>query len=276
VNSVHFEWALNTSHGADYFRRWHRDKRNAGGLLVHKSTHHFDLINFWLRSHPVSVTAQGGLMFYGRENAEKRGVTEFYTRAHGSEVAKKDPFALHLEEHEQLRKMYLEAEHEDAYYRDQSVFSDGISIEDTMGVLVKYASGAILTYSLTAYAPWEGFKAIFNGTKGRLELDVVEQSYVNSGGEQGAEGALEKCTVTLRPLFEKPREIIVEGGLGGHGGGDPVLLNDLFGENVGEDRFGRAADHIDGAKSILTGICANKSLRTEGVIWVKDVLDLKY
>jgi hypothetical protein len=105
--------------------------------------------------------AQGGLMFYGRENAEKRGVTEFYTRAHGSEVAKKDPFALHLEEHEQLRKMYLEAEHEDAYYRDQSVFGDGISIEDTMGVLVKYASGAILTYSLTAYAPWEGFSAIF-------------------------------------------------------------------------------------------------------------------
>ncbi|KAH6684465.1 putative oxidoreductase yteT [Halenospora varia] len=276
VNSIHFEWALNTSHGADYFRRWHRDKRNAGGLLVHKSTHHFDLINFWLRSYPVSVVAQGGLMFYGRENAEKRGVTEFYTRAHGSEVAKKDPFALHLEEHEQLRKMYLEAEHEDAYYRDQSVFGDGISIEDTMGVLVKYASGAILTYSLIAYAPWEGFRAVFNGSKGRLELDVVEMSYVNSGGEQGAEGALEKCTVTLRPLFEKPREIEVVGGLGGHGGGDPVLLNDLFGENVGEDRFGRAADHIDGARSILTGIAANKSLRTEGVVWVKDILDLKY
>jgi len=124
VTSIHFEWALNTSHGADYFRRWHRNKNNSGGLLVHKSTHHFDLINFWLRSHPVSVVAQGGLMFYGRENAEKRGVTEFYTRAQGSEVAKKDPFALHLEEHEQLRKMYLEAEHEDAYYRDQSVFGD--------------------------------------------------------------------------------------------------------------------------------------------------------
>jgi hypothetical protein len=220
--------------------------------------------------------AQGGLMFYGRENAEKRGITEFYSRAHGSEVAKKDPFALHLEEHEQLRKMYLEAEHEDSYYRRQSVFGDGISIEDTMGVLVKYASGAILTYSLTAYAPREGFRAIFNGTKGRLESDVVEQNYVNSAGEEGAEGALEKCTVTLRPLFEKPGEVEVEGGLGGHGGGDPVLLNDLFGENVGEDRFGRAAGHIDGAKSILTGICANKSLRTEGVVWVRDVLDLKY
>lgn len=221
--------------------------------------------------------AQGGLMFYGREKAEKRCITEFYCRAPGSEVAKKDPFALHLEEHEQLlRKMYVEAEHEDSYYQDQSVFGDGISNKDTMGVLVKYASGAFSTYSLTAYAPWEGFRAIFNGTKWRLELVVVEQSYVNSAGEQGAEGALQKCTVTLRPLFKKLREFEVEGGLGGHGGGDPVLLNDLFGGNVGEDQFGRAADHVDGAKGILTGICANKSLRTEGVVQVKDVLDLKY
>ena len=42
VFSIHFEWLLNTEHGADYYRRWHRNKANSGGLLVHKSTHHFD------------------------------------------------------------------------------------------------------------------------------------------------------------------------------------------------------------------------------------------
>ena len=156
-------------------------------------------------------------MFYGRENAELRGVTDFYSRAHGSEAAKKDPFALHLEDHEQLKRLYLDAEHEDQYFRDQSVFGDGISIEDTMGALVKYKNGAILTYSLIAYSPWEGFRVVFNGTKGRLELDVVEMSYVNSGGEQGAEGALERCTITLRPLFEVPRDIEVKGGVGAMG-----------------------------------------------------------
>ena len=36
VYSVHFEWLLNTVHGADYYRRWHRNKANSGGLLVHK------------------------------------------------------------------------------------------------------------------------------------------------------------------------------------------------------------------------------------------------
>ncbi|KAM6511484.1 hypothetical protein FALCPG4_016489 [Fusarium falciforme] len=135
VTSVHFEWMLNTSHGADYFRRWHRDKRNSGGLLVHKSTHHFDLVNFWLQTRPQTVYATGNLAFYGRENAEKRGETKFYSRAHGSEAAKSDPFALHLDQNPQLKAMYLDAEHEDSYYRDQSVFGDGISIEDTMNLL---------------------------------------------------------------------------------------------------------------------------------------------
>ncbi|MDC7241361.1 MAG: Gfo/Idh/MocA family oxidoreductase, partial [Spirochaetales bacterium] len=67
VFSVHFEWLLNTTHGADYYRRWHRNKINSGGLLVHKSTHHFDLVNFWLNTQPDSVFAKGKLNFYGRE-----------------------------------------------------------------------------------------------------------------------------------------------------------------------------------------------------------------
>ncbi|KAI0409784.1 hypothetical protein F4802DRAFT_1436 [Xylaria palmicola] len=273
VTSVHFEWMLNTSHGADYFRRWHRDKRNSGGLLVHKSTHHFDLVNFWLQTRPATVYAQGDLKFYGRENAERRGETKFYTRAHGSEVAKTDPFALHMDGHPQLKAMYLDAEHEDAYYRDQSVFGDGISIEDTMNLLVRYKNGAVLSYSLTAYAPWEGFRVSFNGTGGRLEMEVVENSYVNSGGDQTVEGSLERRTLVLRPLFEKPREIEIDEGLGAHGGGDTVLLNDLFGEPV-SDEFMRAASHIDGALSILTGIAANRSIATGQVVNVDDILQI--
>ncbi|KAI9929355.1 hypothetical protein ASPWEDRAFT_537591 [Aspergillus wentii DTO 134E9] len=271
VNSVHFEWMLNTSHGADYFRRWHRDKRNSGGLLVHKSTHHFDLVNFWLQSRPETVVAMGDLRFYGKENAEKRGETKFYSRAHGSENARQDPFALHLDQNEQLKAMYLDAEMEDGYHRDQSVFGDGISIEDTMGVMVRYRSGAVLTYSLTAYAPREGFRVCFNGSKGRLEVEVVEQSYVNSGGEQAMEGALESRLILLRPMFGKPVEIQVPHGPGGHGGGDPQLLNDLFGD-AAEDQLGRAASHIDGAMSILTGIAANISMQKGRMVKVDDVL----
>ncbi|MFP4978059.1 Gfo/Idh/MocA family protein [Paenibacillus sp. CN-4] len=261
VTSVHFEWLLNTQHGADYFRRWHRDKRNSGGLLVHKSTHHFDLVNFWIGSQPETVFAFGDLLFYGRENAEQRGVTRFYDRATGHPNAEGDPFALRLDNNDHLKALYLDAEHEDGYRRDQSVFGDGISIEDTMGVMVRYRNQAILTYSLNAYLPWEGYRIAFNGTKGRMEMQIVEQSYVNSGGDKALEGALKGKSIIVYPMFGAPYEVEVEEGVGGHGGGDPVLLNDIFGV-PGEDEFRRSADHVDGARSILTGIAANRSIRT--------------
>lgn len=268
---MHFEWLLNTQHGADYFRRWHRDKSNSGGLLVHKSTHHFDLVNFWLASQPKIVFALGELNFYGKENAEKRGETKFYTRAHGSEAAKEDPFALHMEEHPELKALYLDAEHEDGYYRDQSVFGDGITIEDTMGVIVKYQSGAMLTYNLVAYSPVEGFRVCFNGSKGRVEVNVVEKSYVNGGGDRDLEGAADDIDIVVRPMFGESYKVPIDQGHGGHGGGDPVLLNDLFGRPA-PDRLNRAASHIDGAMSILTGIAANKSIRTGQAVAVKELV----
>ena len=261
VKAVHFEWMLNTFHGADYFRRWHRDKRNSGGLLVHKSTHHFDLVNFWLGTTPKQVFAYGDLSFYGRENAENRGVTKFYNRVHGSENAKGDPFALVMTDWQPHVKMYLNAEQDDGYIRDQSVFGDGISIEDTMGVLVKYNNGAIMTYSLTAYSPVEGFNVTFTGTKGRLEYKTTEQVYVNGAGDPDKEGATTGKSIAIFPMFGDAYLVEPRTGKGGHGGGDPVLLNDIFGTPE-YDPLNRAASYVDGAMSILTGIAANKSIAT--------------
>ncbi|WP_238081892.1 Gfo/Idh/MocA family protein [Pseudescherichia vulneris] len=262
VYSVHFEWLLNIEHGADYFRRWHREKRNSGGLLVHKSTHHFDLMNFWLGSYPERVYAEGELRFYGKENAERRGVTQFYPRAHGYEQAKADPFALQMADNPQLKALYLDAEHEDNYFRDQSVFSDGITIEDTLSVLVKYQNRVQLTYSLNAYLPWEGLSVVFNGSAGRLEMKLVEKSYVNAGGARENEGSLEGCDITVFPMFAAPWKAEFTVGEGGHGGGDNAMLADLFGE-TGDDPLKRAADHRAGAMSILTGIAGNISMQQQ-------------
>ena len=273
VTQIHFEWMLNTSHGADYFRRWHRDKRNSGGLLVHKSTHHFDLVNFWLGSYPTRVFAMGDLKFYGRENAEERGVTKFYSRVHGQENAVGDPFALKMEGNAYMERLYLNAEKDDGYIRDQSVFGDNISIEDTMNVLVQYKSGAQMSYSLNAYSPWEGFRVCMTGTKGRIEMEVIEAVYVNAGGDSKNEGVVKGKKITVYPMFGEAYQVEIEEGVGGHGGGDTVLLNDIFGVPV-EDPFKRAASHIDGAMSILTGIAGNKSIATGMPVDVLKLVDI--
>jgi predicted dehydrogenase len=284
VLSVHFEWLLDTNHGADYFRRWHRDKRNSGGLLVHKATHHFDLINWWIQSVPETVFGFGALQFYGRENAEQRGEPRSYTRAHGSPDAKDDPFALHLADHDELRELYLNAEHEDGYFRDQSVFGDGISIEDDVAVLVRYRSGATMTYHLTAYSPWEGYRVAFNGTKGRLEMETVETGYI-SGGQgdpnrpdlrDARELDVQSSTrLLLRPHWRKPLEIpSTETGEGGHGGGDVRMLRDIF-VGPGDDPLGRTATHIDGAYSILTGIAGNHSFATGQPVRIDELVTIR-
>ena len=275
VTQVHFEWILNTSHGADYFRRWHRDKKISGGLLVHKSTHHFDLVNFWLGTTPKRVFALGDLKFYGRENAEERGVTKFYSRVNGQEhLVDGDPFALVMKGNENLERLYLNAEKDDGYIRDQSVFGDNISIEDTMNVLVQYNSGAQMSYSLNAYSPWEGFRVCMTGTKGRIELEVVEAVYINGCGASSSEGVVAGKKITVYPMFGDAYNVPIEEGKGGHGGGDRVLLNDLFG--VPEyDPYNRAASHIDGAMSILTGIAANKSIASGMPVDIKTLVDFK-
>ena len=60
-------------------------------------------------------------------------------------------------------------------------------------------------------------------------------------------------------MFGEPYTVEVPTAKGGHGGGDPILLNDIFGVPV-EDKFHRAANQVDGAMSILTGVAANKSI----------------
>ena len=66
VEHVAFDWYLNTTHGADYFRRWHRLQSKSGSLFVHKATHHFDLVNWWLDSDPVEVMAYARVAQYGK------------------------------------------------------------------------------------------------------------------------------------------------------------------------------------------------------------------
>ncbi|ESQ75681.1 Gfo/Idh/MocA family oxidoreductase [Asticcacaulis sp. AC402] len=59
ILSVDFHWLINTVHGADYFRRWHGNTSISGGVMVHRATHPFDLVNWWLSDMPVTVTATG-------------------------------------------------------------------------------------------------------------------------------------------------------------------------------------------------------------------------
>ncbi|HKJ25043.1 MAG TPA: Gfo/Idh/MocA family oxidoreductase [Myxococcota bacterium] len=271
VLSVDFHWNLDTTHGADYFRRWHRRKENSGGLLVHKATHHFDLVNWWLGTVPERVFASGRRAYYRPETADRLGLAGRSERCLDCAPAARCPFRLDLRREKWLAALYHEHESHDGYRRDACVFSDEIDIEDAVAVTAEYASGARLAYSLHAFMPWEGYEVAFNGTLGRLEHGCRESVYVS--GDGSVPGALEPegSSVRIRRHREAPREVPVEGGSGGHGGGDALLLEALFGEPA-PDALGRAADHVAGAWSIATGIAANRSIESGEVVAIADLL----
>jgi predicted dehydrogenase len=260
---VDFSWMLDTSHGADYFRRWHREKNMSGGLMVHKATHHFDLINWWLDAWPSTVYALGSLAFYGREAATGRGESYAYSRYTGH--ADDDPFALDLDRSPMLRGLYRDAEEQSGYLRDRNVFGDDISIEDTMVVAAGYRSGALLSYSLVAYSPWEGLRVAITGDRGRLELYERHRAHVieDTPTGQAYDGEAER-RLQLFPMFRSPVEVDIESG--GPHAGDNLMLEQIFARNPPPDPWRRAASHLDGAASVLLGVAANRALASSGPV----------
>jgi predicted dehydrogenase len=282
VRHVQLEYLLNTVHGASYFQRWHSSKTNSGGLLVHKSTHHFDLVNWLIDAIPQRVFAFGDLVFYGKENAVARG-DEAWTKydRYTGKADSNDPFRVDLTQNDILRSLYLDAEKDNGYVRDRNVFREGIDIEDRMSVLVKYRDGATLSYHLNSFSPWEGYRMAIVGDAGRIEYEETYQS-PQMEGEATEEVKLDPvaagaqvCNVTWLPLFGKGKVLSVPIIEDGHGGGDSPLQEQIFAANPPADPFGRSASYQQGVASAIIGIAANHSIKSGLPVEIDSLVTLK-
>ncbi len=256
--SVHLEWTLDTRHGADYFRRWHRYMKNTGGLLVHKSTHHFDLVNWLIADTPEAVSAFGALRYYGKNqpsyaercfSCPRKSSCSFYF-----DIGK-DPFT---------RSFYLDCESADGYFRDRCVFAPDIDIYDTVSASVLYRGGAVMSYSLNAHALYEGFRLVVNGTEGRIEATCRH-------GSVGAYAGRELYDLKLLNRDEELIDIVVPCHGGAHGGGDERLLRMLL-RPPEDDPLGQMAGTSAGAASALIGIAANRSIATGATVRIDELM----
>ncbi len=272
ILSVDFHWLLNTHHGADYFRRWHSQKKNSGGLMVHKASHHFDLVNWWLSAMPKQVHASGKREFYTEKMARRFGLQGAHERCHTCPEKDKCGFYFDLAADRNLKALYLDQEKHDGYFRDQCVWRPAINIEDTMNVLVDYDSGASMSYSLNAFNAWEGYHVAFNGTLGRLEHTMVEQVYVS--GTDTVQGGIADDGVSIRvvPLRGPARNVKPWSAAGAHGGGDKVMLDEIFLPSPPQDKYLRAADERAGAASCLVGIAANRCFETHQAVAIDSLV----
>ncbi|WP_373497181.1 Gfo/Idh/MocA family protein [Aquiflexum sp.] len=260
IKSVDLNWYLDTSHGASYFRRWHGEKEFGGTLLVHKATHHFDTLNYWVDSEPEEVFAYGSLDFYGQRNSPIH-------HSHCRPCPHKSTCNFHwdITKDQEAMNLYVDNEKYDGYLRDGCVFRKEIDIYDTMAVQYRYANGVPVNYSLTAFSPYEGFRVAINGTKGRLD------AWIKSSMPTGVPSYQE---ITITNLFGNVNTIQIVPQAGGHGGSDPRLKDKIFRFPDSPDLYRQSAGSRDGAMSALIGIAARKSIETGRIVKIGDLTSL--
>lgn len=255
VTSVDFHWYLDTSHGADYFRRWHAYREYSGSLFVHKATHHFDLLNWYLDSDPKTVKAFGTLRHYG-PNGPFRS-----TRCHGCPHADECRFYFDMEADDFLWPLYGDPAGEDGYFRDACVFREDINIYDTMAASISYENGVIASYSLNACMPIEGHHIAFNGTEGRIELRQYEsQPWDTPDADE---------ILLVKSFPSRVERISVPHEPGGHYGGDNRMRDMIFRD--GDDKLGQRAGSRAGAMSVLTGLAALESADTGNAVEISSL-----
>ena len=279
ITSVDFNWYLNVHHGADYFRRWHGRMNKGGSLWVHKATHHFDLLNWWLNSEPVEVSAYGSLEHYGKNN-EFRG-----TKCRGCEHKPNCKFYWDVTANKQNVNLYVNNEQHDGYIRDGCVWSNEIDIFDKMSAQIKYANGVIVNYSLTTYSPYEGWQIAFNGKKGRIEtwedIPYLQKTKVDEAKRHAIEMsnaddaiAGEVHEILAWDNFGKDYEVYTTPKIrGGHGGGDIRMQKRMF-VDTNDNPHHVMAGTRDGAMSVLIGIAARKSIALNRPVKISELTDL--
>lgn len=245
LTQLDYREVLDDNHGADYFRRWHAQKSNSGGLLIHKASHHFDIINYYLQDEPESVAAFGGKLYYTpRKEMGERCLTCNYT------ATCRHYYDLAGVWNGLFKKMYIDGETHDGYVRDKCVYHKDIDIEDTASAAISYRHGAKVTYSLVAYGVKETQELAITGTEGRLTSDEETTEIRLKSGEKFN---LKMETKTV----------------GDHGGADVNILKSVL---MDVDAVPAAkAGPRDGLLSVAIGDAANRSIAEGRVVKIKEL-----
>jgi predicted dehydrogenase len=236
-----------------------RKRVEVGKQMIGADCPTFTEFDRWaLEADPVEVTAFGELRNYGR-SGKLRG-KNCRNCSHKTDCK----FYWDMTRDATLMKLYADCESEDGYLRDACVYREDINIWDTMTANVKYSNGALMSYSLNTFMPYEGYHLAFNGTDGRLDVRAYER-------QPWTPPAVAEVRVTKN--FGKSELIEMKVGLGGHFGADPRLKEMVFKPDVPDPLKQRAGSRA-GAMSLLTGVASVRSIEQRKPIKIADLIKL--
>jgi len=230
--------------GRGYFNRWHRLRRNSGGLFVHKGCHMFDFINWTLQSRPVRVSATGSVDVFVK-NRHRGGRCSACDYECSERLNRQSPIA---------RKLLYEPSQDDETPRDICIYNSEKDVFDNGFAIVEYENGARAEFGM-CFFPAKSRKTFHAvGDEGELLADTSQNriEIIKRFSKEVIEYAL--------PAFE-----------GGHYGGDLIQVRDFI-EAVGRNQPALASGEA-GRLSTAVGVAAELAARENRIVEIRELLD---
>lgn len=227
IGEVKAVWCRHfVSPGGDfYFKDWHADRRNTTGMLLQKGAHDIDVIHWLAGGFSTRVAAVGSLSVYG-DIADRRDNSD--------------------------RRMWDWYSTDNWPPTEQTEMAPVLDVEDISMANLVLDNGVLASYQQCHFTPdyWRNYTVI--GTKGRLE---------NFGDDAGA--VIKLWDTRSDRYREEADEIIpVVEADGGHGGADPLLVEEFV--RFATQGGSTTTSPVAARNSVAAGVAGTVSLRSGG------------
>lgn len=154
--------SCNVPYGSGYYRSWHRNYDQNGGLFLQKATHDLDYINYLVDQPPKWISAMKALRVYGGDMPFDLQCKD----CHLQETCPESPFS-------RFRSGF---EGQEVHFGDQKaycVFSEGFELEDMGSCMLEYENGVQASYTQNFFTRYKAAQrgARLYGYKGTIEFD---------------------------------------------------------------------------------------------------------
>lgn len=236
IITVEAKEQLGYLHGASFFRRWHRFKKNNGGFLNAKCSHDMDILNWIIEDEPLYVSAFGGRGYFNRKDGASDACTDCRLR-----------FGC---------RYYYKYSDYGAFNCTENIcpFNVEKDIVDHEVVNIEYCKGVTACFTVTMLSAEATRKMAVFGSEATLYADfakgVIEVKHIRPADAE---------TYTMSPASS------------GHGGGDEILYCDFIDAIRNEAQTGKS-DARAGMLSTLMALAAEKSMEQRKVINIQDLV----
>jgi predicted dehydrogenase len=250
---VSVQYVNNVHYGDNYFRKWHRQAKNSGTLILEKGVHDLDMINNIIGRKPVSIAAFGSRLVFGGDMPNDLTCDE-------CDLKWSCDMSIYKRQITGDRPLPMK-------HRRLCVYANEVDVDDNHVIIIQYEGGVTASYCQTFHAPHQGGQrgGYFIGTKGIMDL-----KYYGDFIEAPKSGAplVGNSQITIRGTHDKPGSQIHETF---DWAGRPHFDGNEFGtmeqlKVIGGEKSGIVGTARDGYISVKMCLAAQESIETGQVI----------